>query len=158
MELLVSISIVVVLTGVGLAAFVSYSRSQALEQTAKDLKSGVEKAKFNNLSQIKPSGCVGPFTGYRIHFCVTSKANCQNTYDFEIDYQYSSADTCATSIYTYKLPKNVSYSSSSVNCDIAIKSVSGAVSSVPALPCTIGITGYGLSKTLVIDSSLNMTY
>ena len=42
-EMLVTISIVTLLSGVGFAAFVSHSRTQAVEQAANDLKEGVEK-------------------------------------------------------------------------------------------------------------------
>ena len=158
-EMLVTISIVTLLSGVGFAAFVSHSRTQAVEQAANDLKEGVKKAKFNTVSFIKPdvSGCPNPFTGYHMHFCVASKASCSNIYDFEVDSQYSYTDAaCSLPVYRYKLPQNVSYGAGSTCRDIRIASISNLTNGT-TLPCQIVVSAYGITKTLSIDSSLNVS-
>ncbi len=57
LEILVVFSVIGILTGIGFASFVSYSRKQSLDQAAQDLKTAIDQARFNSVSRVKPSSC-----------------------------------------------------------------------------------------------------
>ena len=54
-ELMVVFSILAVLSTIGVAAFVSFSRTQTLNAAASDIKSMLNLAKSRAYSQVKPS-------------------------------------------------------------------------------------------------------
>ena len=71
-ELLIAISILVMLLGVGLASFNSFNRRERLKQTALTLKSTLRLAQTKAISVEKPtSGCTS-FVGMRKHFTANS--------------------------------------------------------------------------------------
>jgi prepilin-type N-terminal cleavage/methylation domain-containing protein len=72
-ELVVVFSIMAVLGTVGIASFVSYSRSQALQQVTSDLITTINTAKANAVSQTKPDSCQNKsLNGYRVYLVLDS--------------------------------------------------------------------------------------
>jgi prepilin-type N-terminal cleavage/methylation domain-containing protein len=66
-ELVVVFSIMAVLGTVGIASFVSYSRSQSLQQATNDLLTTLNTAKADAVSQIKPADCQNKtLNGYQV--------------------------------------------------------------------------------------------
>ena len=65
-ELIVVFSIMAILSSVGIASFVSYSRSQSIQTAASNLELTLELAKSRASSQVKPSQCLGALSGYQV--------------------------------------------------------------------------------------------
>lgn len=89
-ELLVSLSVVAILSTIGLAAYVEYSRQAALETAAASLKSALYDARSRALSQKKPEVCNGSFQGYQVlvrtgDFIIQGK--CEFSIDDVTDYE-----------------------------------------------------------------------
>lgn len=77
LEILVAFSIIGIIAGVGFASFTTYSRKQILDQAAADLKNGIDEAKFNAISRIKPvdllnCGDTSPLNKYEILLCASN--------------------------------------------------------------------------------------
>lgn len=104
-ELIVVFSVMAVLSTVGIASFVDYSRSQALQQATNDLVNVLNTAKSRAISQIKPSvaACnTGTLTGYRVIINDPSI----NKYTL-----YAVCSGSLVSPLTTSLPTNVSFNS-----------------------------------------------
>lgn len=56
-ELIVVFSVIAIISTTGVASFVSYSRSQTLQQVTNDFVTVLNTAKGRSISQIKPSQC-----------------------------------------------------------------------------------------------------
>ncbi len=68
-ELLWSIAIASILSSVGIAAFFTYSRTQALNAAVSEFTTMLQLAKFRAQSQVKPKGCSDSnysLDGYRV--------------------------------------------------------------------------------------------
>lgn len=82
-ELLVSASIILLLTGMGVAAYNRFNESQTLKQEAEDLRNNLRLAQAKALSQEKPASCTGSLAGYEVSFPNNTEyqilARCGNT-------------------------------------------------------------------------------
>lgn len=65
-ELITAITIMALLSTVGIASFVSYSRSQQVNTATQNVVTMLQLAKANAASQVKPSSCTGPLNGYQV--------------------------------------------------------------------------------------------
>ncbi len=80
LELLVVFSVIGILTGIGFASFVSYSKKQSIDQTAQDLKTAIDEARFSAVSRVKPSGCgTNTLDRYQVIPCANGGSNVCNT-------------------------------------------------------------------------------
>lgn len=154
-ELLVVLSIMMILSGIGFAGFYTYSRSQAVEQTAQDIKLQIEKAKFSALSQVKPESCSDSttLTGYRFRIS-------GNTY---IVAAYCSG--VEQDIEVNNLPSNLIFSSGG-GCTVTFGTQTNDVVVNSSLSCgsptsgnvaKIVLTGFTFSKTINVDSGGNVS-
>ena len=74
-ELMITVSIMLVLFGLTLASYTSYSDKQRIRQTSVTLKADLHLARTNAMSGKKPITCTGlqeVFEGYKVTFYVTS--------------------------------------------------------------------------------------
>src|SRR5579872_5583919 len=63
-ELIVVFSVMVILSSIGIASFVVYSHSQAVDTNMKEFKTMLFTARSNALSQLRDTGCfANGFTG-----------------------------------------------------------------------------------------------
>lgn len=153
LELLVVFSLISIITGLGFASLVAYSRSQALNQVAADIKQVVETARFNSLSSVKPASCASTkLLSYIVNFCVNSNSNCPlplNNKGYQIQVACAGISPNAT-IYTKTLPTsgNFSFGPSSTCQNITFDSLTAAISGVSPSGCTLSLVGY--TKTLPI--------
>lgn len=74
-ELIVVFSIMVLISSLGLAGFVNFSREQTLKSTAQDIKSMLISARAYSLSQLNSCGN-HQFSGYSVYFCNTNNVQC----------------------------------------------------------------------------------
>jgi prepilin-type N-terminal cleavage/methylation domain-containing protein len=149
-ELMVVFSIAVLITGVGFASLLSYSRRQEVTQASANIKEVFKQAKFNALSFVKPtnSNCAigDPLNSYSVKFGATG-------------YQLTAlcGDT-NVSITKKELPQNVTYYAIDKSCDqVTYQTLSGAVAGTNSnpLPCFVGIQGYGIQQCFEVDESGN---
>lgn len=73
LELTIVFSLMAVLGAIGFAAFTNFSSRQTLDQTAQDIKAGIDQAKFSAISRVKPSSCAASniLDGYTAVICTT---------------------------------------------------------------------------------------
>lgn len=112
-ELVVAFSIIAVLSTIGVAAFLNYSRSQTLQQATNDLITTLNVAKSKAIAQIKPNDarCLPDkvLSGYKVVLNTgqyTLYAVCGNGVNVPIP------PATDTTPITAKLPKGVSFDSS----------------------------------------------
>lgn len=149
-ELMVVFSIAVLITGIGFASLLSYSRRQEVSQANADLKQVFQQAKFNALSFVKPvnSNCQegDPLNSYTIVLNSTG---------------YKLTALCGDNPVTVsekELPQNISYYPIDKSCDqVTYQTLSGAVGGTDSnpLPCFVGIQGYGIQQCFEVDESGN---
>lgn len=87
LELTIVFTIIASIGALSFAAFSNFSSRQVLDQTAQDLKSGIDQTKFSATSRIKPAACTSSsaLISYVILFCasggVTACTNINNLYE-----------------------------------------------------------------------------
>ena len=145
-ELVISLTIIAVLSTIGIAAFVNQSRTSALQSGVSDFVSTLNVAKSRAMSQVKPSICVGDLEGYTV--TVVQPA----TNSFKL---YVNCGGNDFPISAEKFPANVTFgtgngetTSFSFFFSVLTNSVQGAGQ--------VTIKGYGSSKVVVVDSAGNI--
>lgn len=119
-ELMVAMTIMVLLSSVGISSFVTYSRSQSLQNATQDIVTMLQLAKASSNSQVKPTTCTDAsetLDGYEI--IITSS----NT--------YTMGPVCNEELKQVErkditLPKNIEFISPS-QLNIIFHTVSGVV-------------------------------
>lgn len=155
-ETLVVISVITALSAVGLGSFLSYNRTQSLQQAAQDLKTTIERARANSLARIKPTG-TGQCTtseslySYRIDTCT----NCA-TYTYKMAVVCGSGAPRTIDILTKKLSSTMSITSTSCS-SLAFNVLSNiVVCNSGSLPATIVLSGYNDTRTITVDIGGNV--
>lgn len=139
-ELIVVFSIMAVLSTVGVASFVTYSRVQTLQQATNDLITTLNTAKAKAVSQTAPEDCVAVSRGlnaYQVQILANSyrlQAICSG-----ISYPIS----------TTSLPNGVSFDPSTTISTVSFEILTGGVNGSG----TIVLTATGVSnKTITVTS------
>lgn len=84
LEILIATSLIGVLSAVSIASFVTFSRSQQLQQATNGVLAAVKQAKSHAQSQVKPDSCQGKvLEGYRVEFC-SSQCPDPNSYEIQV--------------------------------------------------------------------------
>lgn len=154
-ELIISFAIISILSGVGIASFFSYSRTQELTNATKDIKTFLTTARTDALAQVKqttstnncgPNSSINPiptFLGYEVIACCSGTycASCHNANsdNYELDMVCSNGsgtyyDVVASKKYpdsNVGLSNKVAISSNSTSTSFFFNALSGAVSAVP---------------------------
>lgn len=137
-EIIVVFSILSVLSAVGLASFVTYSRTQAVTNERNNLILTLNVAKARAQSQVKPSNCdTQTLNGYQV-----SINTINNTYSLIAD--CSTADAV---ISTTRLSSNITFQSTS-ETTYSFPVLTGGVTGG-----TIVITGYGIVQTINVNTN-----
>jgi prepilin-type N-terminal cleavage/methylation domain-containing protein len=144
-EISIVISILAIISTAGLASFVNYSRTQALQTSASELATTLNLAKSRAFSQVKPPECSAqPLNGYKV---VISEI--MNT--FELDAVCSGNNSIP--IQTRPLSKGVTFSiSDTSSTSFLFPVISGGVVGSGK----VVITGFGMKKTITVDSIGNV--
>lgn len=155
-EILVVLTTMMVITSMAFAGFYTYSRSQAVEQASQDMKIQIEKAKFNALSRVKPSGlssgCGDTTTLTEYRFRISGST-------------YSISAICSAvpqEVETYNLPPDLTFSPTVNNCEISFLTGTNSVSSnnncaASGNVANIAITGFTFQRTVRVDNGGNVT-
>ncbi len=89
-ELIIVMSITAILSTLGIASFLSYSRTQDLQQSTYLLNTYLQTARANVMAQVKPVGiCSGSLQSYQVLVCCkgggTSCPTCLSPNNIELD-------------------------------------------------------------------------
>jgi prepilin-type N-terminal cleavage/methylation domain-containing protein len=152
-EIMVVVGTLGVLSTIGVASFVSYSRTQAMNAATFDVITSINLAKSRARTQYKPSSgsCNSSvLDGYLVRIVDDI------TYSLEVSCEGS---TYPTPDGTKVLPnnssgRNITFSAASRNKVFLFKVLSGSVQMPGGLANdTIVINGYGITKTVTISSN-----
>lgn len=141
LEIVIVFAVIAILSAIGIAAFVSYSRVQSLQTSASTLSSTLSLARSRAISQAKPTDCGSQIlNGYKV--VLNTAAN-----SYELD---AICSNFSYVIQTQKLPVNITFdavktTSTSFYFPVIVNGVIGSG--------TIYLNGYGNSKTIVVDST-----
>lgn len=152
-ELIVVFSVMAVLSTLGMASFVSYTNSQKLRNGVLDIKTVLQNARSQALSQTQNSACTGTVQGYEVRICCkgfgTSCPTCNSTGDYEVD---ASCSTIPNGVLVSKgtLPSGVSIdSSTTTQRTFHFIPIAGGVTTGG----NIGITGNGQVQTITVTTT-----
>lgn len=170
-ELLVVFSVTVMLSIVGIAAFVDYSRAQTVQAASYELATMFNVAKSRAQSQVvldknNNSLCTSsPLTGYEVRLCNVRSSLCINTNntdaDTQNDHDYELNVVCGqtfVNIDSKKLAANVSFGSETIlttQTSFLFYALTGGTRN----SARITVCGYNRSKVVQIniDSAGNIT-
>lgn len=119
-EILIVISLMIVVSISGIAAFVTYTNVQTFNAGVQDSYALLQQAKSNSSSQVKSAACNGQgvLHGYRVSICAMSGSNCLAGNDFELVARCGGAvESAATSVDRKgkKLPTGVTVNTATTN-------------------------------------------
>lgn len=130
LELIVVFSVIAIISTVGLASFVSYSKSQALGQAQNDLINTLSLAKSDAFSQVKPTQCAN----YTLeNYSVTINTSTWRTYYLKV--------TCSGNTFTLATTTIPSSSGVTINTQAGIPPTT--TTSVSFSVLTGGVNGVG---------------
>ncbi len=145
-ELIVVISVTAVLSIIGIAAFVTYSRTQALTTSVLDIVTMLQVAKSRAQSQVKPDAapCLD---GYRVAILSSNKTYQMFAVCLPNDYPVAG--------YTKKLPSNICFdASATTTTSILFRVLTGGVGGGG----DIQINGYGSGFKITVNSAGNIVF
>ena len=150
-ELLVVVTLVGMVSGIGIFSLISYGNTQTIEQALGNVRGIFDEAKFNALSSVKLSDCQGDLVSYVVDIEPSSADGSPDTIDLIMNCE-SSTDT----IKSYNLPSNTNFGVGT-SCDyVTYESVELNSSAFPSLPCFVTIEGFDITKTIRIDALGNV--
>ncbi len=156
-ELLVVITLVGVVSGVGIFSLVNYGNTQTIEQAVSNIKGIFEEAKFNAISSVRISmdddgqalNCAGDLTSYRVDIIPSSEIPDRFVLFMECEGGFDQ-------VRTYALPNNVDLGVETTCDEITYESVDLVASELNGLPCYIEVVGFGQEKLIEIDELGNV--
>ena len=152
-EILVVITVISILSGIGIAGFVSFSRSQTLNTAVNDVISVLNLAKSRSGSQVKPDYlCLNTDTlsGYEVKISVATP-----NYEMDVRCTRGGISLILPPVLSKKLPNGYSFDSTSGTSFFFPLLIGGVVRTGGT---TIIIKdAYGSSKTITVDASGNIT-
>ena len=170
-ELLVVFSIITVLSGIGVASFVNYSRSQAVDNSYKEFKTTLFTARSRALSQLKAGTCGNAdstleMLGYQVVLCSVPGhshpigiACNDNTSAYELQIVCGNSDgsgkTAETTFAKRFIDKNISFDATSNITYFFFNTITAAVTT-DALGGTSPkavVSGYTIKKSVSISQT-----
>lgn len=157
-ELLVVITMVGLVSGVGIFSLVSYGNTQSLEQSVASVKGIFDEAKFNALSSVvlgtdsngNPVSCTDNLSSYKVNIVPSSV-------DADSVELYMECGSSTSLIKTYTFPENQNIGVDTTCDEVEYQVISLEASALPLLPCVVSIEAFGQIKTLTIDSIGNLS-
>lgn len=126
-ELLIVFTFIGILTALGIAAYASYSTSQALQSGTSDVATMLNTAKARAISQVIPTSCINPVTGYEVDITLSGQP-----------YMLYAVCSGKQLIASSKLPAGVTFVTGP-NTSVIFSISTGQV----VTPATFNISGYG---------------
>lgn len=156
-ELLVVITMVGLVSGVGMFSLVNYGNTQSVEQTVSNVKGIFDEAKFNALSSVVrvtndegiTISCEDNLSSYRVDILPST----QEPDRVEL---FMECGGSTSLVKTYTFPENLSIGVDTTCDEVEYRAVSLEASALPLLPCAVSIEGFGLTKIMTIDAFGNL--
>lgn len=143
-EFIVVLSILAIVSTLGIVAFANYSRIQALNAAASDVLVMLQTAKSRAQSQVKPASCITPpLVGYQI---IISSASI-----YRLEVVCGDARNVSP-IEEKTLPVNISFSSGSLGSSFLFNILTGGVEGAVLGGTSFIINGYNQAKTITVYS------
>lgn len=140
-ELIIAISIIALISVIGIASFAGRGKIAELDAAASSVSSYLQLARSRAISQVKPQDpiiCAGVLEGYKV---VINQAD--NSYELDI--------VCGGTVGKISektLPTNLSFDSDTTSASFFFPILTHGVEGAGA----ISISGYGKQKTIIVDS------
>lgn len=155
-EILVVIAVIGILSVAGVAGFVSFSRVQSINAAAGELVTALNLAKSQSYSQVKPTGCTGTLEGYEVNICGPLSSCVNQGANNSSDSYYEINARCINPAQNLNrdggiLPSGYTFTRPYATFFFPV--LKGGVSSAGS----VTISGNGLTKTITVDSSANIT-
>lgn len=169
-EIIVVFGVMAILSSIGIASFVNYSKAQQVSGATNEIKTMLLTARSRALSQLKLGQCKesdAALEGYRVVMCAYASScstSCISTDDYEM--QILCADpsgngTITDVVDSQKLPTNVaivnpniSQSSTTASCFLFNTTTGGVSTNVSSGKTPrVGISGYGITKTISVSQT-----
>lgn len=140
LELIVAISIVAILSVIGIASFVDFSKKQTLSSAALDVETTLKGARSRAQSQVKPQACDdagSSLNGYRVTFT-------NESYYVEVVCEPNSFPDGEEK----DLPPNISITQGG-NSSYLFRVLNGRVEGVGASGTSLALSGFGLPDKII---------
>lgn len=137
-ELIVVFAALAALSTLGVASFVSYSRSQIMQTAASELSTTINLARSRAYSQVKPEACTSTLEGYRVSI-------------FAPQGEYALEALCGGSVYEQvrkKLPNDLSFDASGSVTAFTFPIIKGGLQGSGG---SVVIVGYGQTRTITVN-------
>jgi prepilin-type N-terminal cleavage/methylation domain-containing protein len=144
LELIIVLSVLTMLSTIGIASFSSGSKTASVETAANDLMATFQLARSRAISQVKPSDiqvCNGVLRGYEVKINVVSRS-----YDLNVACGDETTPTKKNIIPTKILPNNISFIATQNSFFFPILTGNVVGSGV------VSVTGYGRTKSISVDT------
>lgn len=153
-ELLVAFTLITLITGVGFASFVTYSRSQIIIQAAANIKQNLELTRSNASSFVKPEVCgTDTLSSYNVNFC--SNTTCISGDEYEMTVECGGVETLVDS---YTLPDNVAIENIPGGIGDCGKITYNVISGIiTGTVCEFSVSGYDNTKYIEISEVGNVS-
>lgn len=156
-ELLVVITMVGLVSGVGMISLVNYGNTQNVEQSVANIKAIFDEAKFNALSSVvresdgngNPIACTGNLSSYRVD--IIPATGVEDSVEL-----YMECGDSTSLVKTYTLPDNLNIGVDTTCDEVEYQVITLEASALPLLPCVVSIEGHGQIRSLTIDSIGNL--
>ena len=152
-ELLVVISIIAIVSAVGITGYISYSRAQTLKSGVDDVASLLLTARSNAVTQLKPTATTDCTSSVLNGYTVTKCPNgCSSTQTYQLSVRCAGVDQ--TPILVKTLPRQVTFQVTSEQ-----KFFFPILTSTMQSPNgnTIVVSGFGKTKTITIQPDGRIT-
>lgn len=145
-ELIVVMSVTALLSTLGIASFLTYSRSQDLQQSANVLTTYLQTARSEVLAQVKPAGiCSGPLQSYQVLICCKGGgSNCPTCYSSDnLEMDVDCGSNSPSVVLSYSFPS-----------DVAVDDTNTTKRSFVFVPITGGINGISSSAKVTLKNTV----
>lgn len=169
-ELIVVFTVFTILSGVGVASFVTYSRSQAVDNSLKELKTTLLTARSRSLSQLKGTNCGNnvnlQLLGYEVVLCSVpghshpANVSCNdssNAYELQIicGLPDGSGQTAVSVLDKKFLDSSITFDTNSTATYFYFSTLTGAVTTDASggTSPTAKVKGYSLTRSVSVSQT-----
>ncbi|OGH07958.1 MAG: hypothetical protein A2W22_06850 [Candidatus Levybacteria bacterium RBG_16_35_11] len=151
-ELIIVITIIAILSSIGIASFVESSRNASLQTVQDKVESMINVAKSRSLSQTTPvADCNGSLQGYGVLFS-SNKEICLYAVCTEGLISSNPPLDCQNTVETYNLPNEISIQNPPLPGPFYFPILSNSIEGLNS-PTQVIIEGFGKEKSITVNPS-----
>jgi prepilin-type N-terminal cleavage/methylation domain-containing protein len=148
LEMIVVLSVLTILSTIGIASFSSGSKRATVETATNELISTLQLARSRAISQVKPENlmkCNGELRGYKVEINISGN---RNEYDLAVVCEVPPNPPTTNSILTKTLPNNVTFNDGTTQTSFFFPILTGSVEGSGV----VSVTGYDITKSISVDT------